>query len=194
MKNSLLTFALAMAAPYLAANAQSAAAPTATAPAAAAAPAAVPASASADSREPASDEAAAQESSEAAEAPVSSMAPVSDIDLAHLSTPPQFAWGSNPFLRTPGFTAMDPELDVISPDKFSLDAVIFDAEDPLAIVNGKTVGVGDRIQGLRVEAIGPSYVLIRGEGLFFELAVPPARHAAQSAEIEEMPEPKEKRK
>lgn len=118
---------------------------------------------------------------------------VSDVDFTHLTSPPQFEWGFNPFLRTPGFAAIDPDNDVLTPDQLELDAIIHDPDEPLAIINGRTVGIGDLVEGLRIETIAANYVLIKGDGQHFELALPPAREAASAAEIIETPRPKEKR-
>jgi hypothetical protein len=116
--------------------------------------------------------------------PKRTLTTLSDVDFKHLSAAPELNWGFNPFLRKPGYAVIDPTTDLITPDKFKLDAIIYEKDDPLAIVNDHTVGVGDHIDGMEIEEIAPNYVTLRGQGLYFELAMPPARETASTAEIE----------
>jgi hypothetical protein len=125
-------------------------------------------------------------------APERVLVTISDVDFKHLSLSPQLNWGFNPFLRKPGYALIDLTNDVLSPDKFVLGAIIYDKEGPLAIVNDRTVGVGDRIEGLEIEEIASNYITLRGQGLHFELTLPPARETASSAEIEPSTQPPKK--
>lgn len=124
----------------------------------------------------------------------SELKPISDVDFSILNSPPQFIWGFNAFLRKPGFAMIDPSTDLISPDKFSLEAILFDPVDPVAIINEQTVGLGDKIEGMEVDSIGANYVVLRGQGLLFELALPPVSESAHAIEIQDSPPVKEKLK
>lgn len=118
-------------------------------------------------------------------------APPSDVDYNYLRTTPQYNWGRNLFLKSAGFKARQPG-DQINPDKFHLEAIIYDYDDPVAIVDGNSLGIGDFVaDGLRVEAIAPSFVIIKGEGLHFELTLPPVKLRTQNASIRELPQDKE---
>jgi hypothetical protein len=109
--------------------------------------------------------------------------PISDTDFNHLKTAPSLNWGTNPFSRKPGYVTIDPAIDEISVEHFHLGGIIYDKMDPVAIINGQTVGIGDPIDGLEVEAIAPNYVIIRGEGNHFELSLATPKEAKHTAEI-----------
>jgi hypothetical protein len=108
---------------------------------------------------------------------------ISDVDFDYLQKQPTLDWGPSPFSKKPGFAAFDPALDEISIDQFKLGGIIFDSRDPVAIINGETVGVGDDIDGLVVDVIKPNYVIISGDGNRFELSLGVPKEAKQSAEI-----------
>jgi len=108
---------------------------------------------------------------------------ISDVDFSQLALPPQFKWGGDPFLKQPGFVAVDPDLEQ-TPDKLHLEAIIFDPEDPIAIVNGKSVRVGNHVSDYVVEVITASYVVVRGHGGRSELNLAAASEKASIADIQ----------
>jgi hypothetical protein len=106
----------------------------------------------------------------------------SEVSFDHLKLAPQLNWGKDPFSRKPGFVATNPA-DEPNPGQFKLDAIVYDSEDPLAIINGITVGVDDEIGDLTVEEIAPNYVVVHGEGVRFELTLALPKDPRKRAEI-----------
>ena len=67
-------------------------------------------------------------------------------------------WGSNPFMlkRTP--------------KAINLEGILWDANDPKAIINGNIVGVGETVEGKMIVEIKANSVIIKGDdGEEFEL-------------------------
>ena len=112
------------------------------------------------------------------------MAPVVDVDYGLLKAPVEFDWGADPFEKTPGFQQIDPALAATAGIQMKLEAVIYDPKEPMAVVGGQPVGVGDEIGDKKVAVIGPNYVILEGQGSKLELTLPPAKPKA--------PESKEK--
>jgi hypothetical protein len=109
---------------------------------------------------------------------------LSDVDFSHLSQAPVLNWGQSPFSKTPGFITINTRTDDISPDQYHLGGIIYDKFDPVAVINGETVGIGDELEGgLHVEAVAPNYVVISGLGHRFELTLGLTKAARKSAEI-----------
>lgn len=48
----------------------------------------------------------------------------------------------------------------VAPTALKLQAVFFRESNPTALVNGKSVGVGDQIEGVRVKAISPQSIIL----------------------------------
>jgi len=115
------------------------------------------------------------------------LAPLSDVDYQHLSSNPKLTWGRDPFYRSPGFATV-PAGEKLTPDQFHLEGIIYDPEDPIAVINGTTFGIGDTVDSLTVEAIAANYVVLKGEKLHFEIALPPAHNSGQRAEILQLPD------
>jgi type II secretory pathway component PulC len=86
------------------------------------------------------------------------------VDLAAREEQP---WGSNPFRRkaTPGGTTATQDI------RWILSGIIYSAKAPVAIINNKTLGVGDIIDRARVKGIGKDTVTLEYNGIEFTLTV-----------------------
>jgi len=63
------------------------------------------------------------------------------------------AWGRNPFQR----------MESGSAPVFELQGILWDAEHPLAMINGEAYGVGDKIDSARVKHIDKSRVVLESD-------------------------------
>ncbi|MFH1046117.1 MAG: hypothetical protein V1727_04045 [Candidatus Omnitrophota bacterium] len=61
-------------------------------------------------------------------------------------------WGRSPFIW--------PEQERGAKVHFSLAGIVWDAQQPYALVNGEVVHVGDQIEGMRVTVIEPASVTL----------------------------------
>jgi|GEM_PF-633514 len=59
----------------------------------------------------------------------------------------------------------------VNPPELQVSGLIWGAETPQAIVNGKVVKIGDRVENARIESIGKSGVVIEFSGKKFTLPV-----------------------
>ncbi len=117
----------------------------------------------------------------------SEFVPISDVDFSHLESPAQFFWGIDPFFKHPGFSQIDAE--AASPlERIELQAIIYDKEAPMAIVNGLSVSQGDMIEDFVIERIGVNYLVVRGEGMVAEVkfAAPKSNKTTTEKEFEKM--------
>jgi len=79
-----------------------------------------------------------------------------------------FNWGSDPFLKYPGlFEDPNPTQEIIT-----LEAVLYNKKDPVAIVNGKAVSENSVISNYRVQKIGSNYVILQKGNTLKQLVLP----------------------
>jgi len=101
---------------------------------------------------------------------------IADVDKSFLEKPVAYTWGSDPFLKTPGFVPGAPK-----EEKMDLKAILHDeAGRSLAIVNKQTVFVNSVIQGYVVREIGPNYVVMEKGSSLRELQMPPIQNRVHS--------------
>lgn len=105
--------------------------------------------------------------------------PESPLALASASTtnPPVGAeelaakkWGQDPF-RTRPTNKRRPTRAKIGPKQWLLSGIVYSDVNPLAIINSRTVGRGDSIDGAKVIRIGRKEVLMDLHGSRFTLKV-----------------------
>lgn len=94
--------------------------------------------------------------------------PLIDLDIGYLSTDPQIPWAADPFRRVAGFVEVKP-----IEEKFVLGGIVYDRNEPMAIVNGESVLVGDELDGRVVDSIGRNYVIMRKGDSLKEVVLPP---------------------
>jgi hypothetical protein len=66
-----------------------------------------------------------------------------------------------PVLAPPPVVTNSQPVTNAAPPKLKVQGIIFDSKHPTAIMNGKSVNVGDSIGGFRVKAISPSSVQLQ---------------------------------
>ena len=76
----------------------------------------------------------------------------------------QLAWGRDPF--THGFLNE-------GASELNLSGILWDAAEPMAIINGETLHVGDELEGYRITAIGHDRVSVSDGSQTFELLIAP---------------------
>jgi hypothetical protein len=103
-----------------------------------------------------------------------------DVDYSFLMTKTKLPWGVDPFLKEPGFAKVQ-----ISEEKFELNGIIYSKNAPMAIVNGKSVGIGDHVGERLVEEIGENYVILKKQDSEIELNLPPLRAPASMNAVED---------
>ena len=109
-----------------------------------------------------------QSFSDSAHAGDTSFEVLSDMDLGFLLSHPKMPWGEDPFIMDPGY-AQVPSTE----DKFTLNGIFFTKNDPMAVVNGKTVHEGDLVGDRRISEIGVNYVILKKRNSEIELTLPP---------------------
>lgn len=78
-------------------------------------------------------------------------------------------WGSDPFFRNPGTSSESPA--TVVPPNWVLGGILYDRDNPSAIINHTIVRGGDFINGARVVQIDKSSVRLEKNGLQFTLTV-----------------------
>ena len=103
---------------------------------------------------------------------------IKEVDLNYFLNPPKLPWGVDPFLKSPGFALMPP-----ADEKFVLNGVFYSRTSPMAIVNGKSVKIGDMVGDRQVEEIGENFVILRRDDSELEINLPPVAGHPKKAEI-----------
>jgi hypothetical protein len=103
-----------------------------------------------------------------------------DVDYSFFLTNAKIPWGVDPFLKEPGFAKV-PAVQ----EKFVLEGIFYSKDEPLAIVNGKSVGTGDLVGDRHVEEIGENYVILKKQDSEIELNLPPVRDPASEADSDD---------
>jgi hypothetical protein len=101
----------------------------------------------------------------------------SDTDFDYQAMP-EFHWAMDPFLKVPGQTRL-PDL---SPEQYKLEAVTVKGENPVAVVNGQVVHVGDKVNGRLVVRIEKDFVLLEAGGSIVEASLYDEDRAPASTE------------
>ena len=96
-----------------------------------------------------------------------------DVDYSFFMTKTKLPWGVDPFLKEPGFAKVP-----LSEEKLELNGIIYSKNAPMAIVNGKSVSLGDHVGERVVEEIGENYVILKKQDSEIELNLPPLRDPA----------------
>jgi hypothetical protein len=105
---------------------------------------------------------------------------ISYFDDDFLITPPELVWGRDPFLKPPGFLRKE-----TAHSELKLGAVIYDKDNPAAIINGQIVKRGTVLKsGATVTEIGNTYVLVQNGSSLIELSVGVTDGPAQSRSLE----------
>lgn len=118
----------------------------------------------------------AAEAVETEPVPASGTAIKREIDLSAIQTTNK-QWGNDPFRKRATRIAAPVEVrSAPAPAlNWSLTGVMYNASSPLAIVNGKPVGVGEEINGARVVEIRKRSITLEHQGERFTLAVKEGR-------------------
>ena len=103
-----------------------------------------------------------------------------DVDYSFMMTKAKRPWGIDPFLKEPGFAKVAPDVD-----KFELGGIFYSKEEPMAIINGESVGVGDVVGDRHVEDIGENYVILKKQGSEIELNLPALREPASADDADD---------
>lgn len=93
---------------------------------------------------------------------------IADVDLAFLLAQPKLPWRADPFVKRPGFAVV-----TVAQEKFVLSGIVWSAEQPMAVVNGKVVVKGDTVGERSVASIGKNYVVLNKGDSSIELVSPP---------------------
>lgn len=82
-------------------------------------------------------------------------------------------WGSDPFRRSAGVTVTSDKAprQIKEPLNWALNGILFNSNRPFAIINGRTVSVGESIEGGIVRSITPELVVIEYQGQRMTLKV-----------------------
>ena len=96
-----------------------------------------------------------------------------DVDYSFFMTKAKLPWGVDPFQKEPGFSKVQSV-----EEKFVLNGILYSKDEPIAIVNGKSVGAGDMVGDRHVEEIGENFVILKKQGSEIELNLPPLRDPA----------------
>ncbi len=91
-----------------------------------------------------------------------------DVDYSFFMTSAKLPWGVDPFQKEPGFAKV-PKIE----DKFELTGIFYSKDQPMAVVNGRSVGTGDIVGDRKVEEIGENYVILKKHDSAIELNLPP---------------------
>ncbi len=93
---------------------------------------------------------------------------ISEVDFSFFLTNPKLPWGSDPFLKQPGYIKQNgPNQD------YSLNGIVYSKNIPMAVINGKIVKEGDRVNDRRVSLIGDNFVILKKQDSEIELVMPP---------------------
>lgn len=93
---------------------------------------------------------------------------ISETDLSFFTSNPKLPWGEDPFLKQPGYATLKPE-----ENPFKLEGILFSHKVPVALINGKSLKIGDRIKDRTVHAIGENFVVLKKKDSEIELVLPP---------------------
>ena len=96
---------------------------------------------------------------------------LSDVKVEHLKNELSFPWSKDPFLKASGKNS-----PATKPDPLVLGAVLYDANRPIALINGIAVEKGDRFENKRVVEVGRNYVVLEESDSLLELVIPPKAH------------------
>ncbi len=90
-----------------------------------------------------------------------------EVDVHLLDHEVELAWGEDPFLKTPGFA-----MDQTPKRSLKLTSILYDEQNPLAVINGKGVSAHSIIEDYEVVTIGPNYVVLQSDSSLIELTLP----------------------
>lgn len=80
-------------------------------------------------------------------------------------------WGTDPFKRKPGMYIETKDIKK-KDDNYVLNGIIYDEDDPQAMINGEKASLGKVIGGRTVIEIGQYYVLLQEGDSILELILP----------------------
>jgi hypothetical protein len=98
----------------------------------------------------------------------SNMETISEVDFSFFLTNPKLPWGSDPFVKQPGYVNMQGPKD-----EYSLNGIVYSKNVPMAVINGKVVKEGDKVSDRRVTLIGDNFVILKKNDSEIELTLPP---------------------
>ena len=93
-----------------------------------------------------------------------------DVDYAFFLTRAKLPWGIDPFIKEPGFAKIKP-----ADEKFELNGILYSKDHPMAIINGKSLGVGSFVGERSLIEIGENYVILKKEESEIEINLPPLK-------------------
>jgi hypothetical protein len=103
-----------------------------------------------------------------------------DIDYGFFVTKTKIPWGVDPFQKEPGFAKVD------SPrEKFVLTGILYSKDEPVAIVNGISLKIGDLVGDRHVTEIGENFVILKKQDSEIELNLPPVQDPASDADSDD---------
>ncbi len=92
-----------------------------------------------------------------------------DIDYSFFLANPAMPWLSDPFRKNPGIAAF-PHKDRV----YHLQGIAFKGARSSAIIDGKSIRVGDILGDRRIAEIGPNFVVLEKGDSQIQLVLPPA--------------------
>jgi type II secretory pathway component PulC len=93
---------------------------------------------------------------------------ISEVDFSYFLTNPKLPWGQDPFHKQPGFVSM-PQAE----ENLNLSGIVYSKNIPMAVINGKIVKEGDRVNDRKVSLIGDNFVILKKKDSEIELSLPP---------------------
>ena len=91
-------------------------------------------------------------------------------------------WGNDPFLKGPGYVKIS-----VEPPVYTLNGIAYSEEDPIAVVNGKTVHVGETVGERWVSEIGENFVLLKKGASELEINLPPIPEDSEDDDLDSPP-------
>jgi hypothetical protein len=93
---------------------------------------------------------------------------ISETDLSFFTSNPKLPWGDDPFEKQPGYALVKAE-----ENPFKLDGILYNKKEPIALINGKSLKVGERVKDRTVVSIGENFVVLKKKDSEIELVLPP---------------------
>lgn len=101
-----------------------------------------------------------------------------DTNRDFIEKPLHYVWGTDPFMKTPGFFNGEQK-----EDKLTLSAIVHSEDGrSIAVINNQSAFLNSKINGHVVKQIGSNYVVLEKNSSLLELQLSPVQQR-QSADI-----------
>lgn len=101
-----------------------------------------------------------------------------DTDRDFIEKPLNYIWGTDPFMKTPGFFNGEPK-----EEKLTLSAIVHSEDGrSIAVINNQSAFVNSKINGHVIKQIGSNFVVLEKNHTLQELQLSPVQQK-QSADI-----------